>query len=34
VNKGLAKKSKEETIGFDTAIALSNKTNALFSKLL
>lgn len=34
VNKGLAKKSKEETVGFDTAISLTNKTNNLFSKLL
>jgi hypothetical protein len=34
VNKGIAQRSKNESIGFDQAIALSNRTNALFTKLL
>jgi len=34
VNKGIALKSKDESVGFDQAITLSNRTNALFTKLL
>lgn len=34
VNKGISQKSKDETVGFDQAIALSTRTNTLFTKLL
>lgn len=34
VNKGISQKSKEESVGFDQAIALNNRTNQLFTELL
>lgn len=34
VNKGIAQKSKEDGVGFDQAILLNTRTNALFTKLL
>lgn len=34
INQGIAQKAKNETMGFDQAISLSNRTNALFTKLL
>lgn len=34
VNKGIAQKSKDDSVGFDQAITLNTRTNALFTKLL
>lgn len=34
VNKGVAQKSKDDSVGFDQAITLNTRTNALFTKLL
>lgn len=34
VNRGVAQKCKQDSVGFDQAIALNSRTNALFTKLL